>query len=215
MLPPVSARVEITGPVGALQSIVEDVGAAARGFAVICHPHPLYGGTMDNKIVVTIARALRELGICTVRFNFRGVGASAGNYDEGRGELADAEAVAEWAALRWPDLPLLSAGFSFGSYIALRLALTRPATHLITVAPAVSRFDFGILRPPATQWMVVQGDADELVSAEAVVDWAQRLSPPPSLHLVPGAGHFFHGKLLELKQRVSAEIRSGRGRSGA
>jgi uncharacterized protein len=211
----ISTRLEIAGPSGALQCIVEDVGEHATGHAVVCHPHPLYGGTMDNKVVVSVARALHEIGISTIRFNFRGVGASVGSYDEGRGEVDDALAVADWAAHRWPALPLSSAGFSFGSYVALRLALERPAVHLITVAPAVTRFDFGALSRPAAQWVVVQGESDEVVPTEEVVAWAGRLSPPPSLHLVPGAGHFFHGKLIELKEIVKSEIRSGMSRSGA
>jgi hypothetical protein len=211
----ISTRLEITGPAGALECIVEDVGEHATAHAVVCHPHPLYGGTMDNKVVVTIARALHELGISTVRFNFRGVGASAGSYDEGRGEVDDAVAVADWASRRWPGLPLTSGGFSFGSYIALQLALARPAVYLITVAPAVSRFDFGQLGRPDAAWVVVQGEADEVVPTEEVVAWAGRLSPPVSLHRVPGAGHFFHGKLIELKEIVKSEIRSGASRSGA
>jgi uncharacterized protein len=214
MRPSISARLEIAGPAGALQCIAEDVGTEAKAMAVVCHPHPLYGGTMDNKVVVTVARALHEIGVCTVRFNFRGVGASAGSYNEGRGESEDAQAVADWALQRWPDLPLISAGFSFGAFIALKLALARAAAHLITVAPAVSRFDFSLLPHPGCPWTVVQGDADEVVPTADVVNWAQRLSPPPSIHLVPGAGHFFHGKLLELK-RIVTEIRSGERRSGA
>lgn len=207
--PSFSERVNIDGPAGPLQSIVEDLGAATTGIAVVCHPHPLYGGTMDNKVVVTVARALQEAGISTVRFNFRGVGTSAGVYDAGSGETLDAEAVADWAALRWPGKPLVSAGFSFGSYIALKLALSRAAARLFTIAPAVSRFDFTGLQRPDCPWLVVQGDADEVIDARLVIDWAQRLRPAPHLVVLPGVGHFFHGKLGELKQAILSEIRSG------
>ncbi|MFO1468010.1 MAG: alpha/beta family hydrolase [Steroidobacteraceae bacterium] len=203
----ISERIRIEGPAGALEAIVEDVGAHAGAVAVVCHPHPLYGGTMDNKVVVSVARALHEAGVSTVRFNFRGVGASAGAYDEGRGELEDAIAVASQAATRWPGLPFISAGFSFGSYIALRLALSRTTQRLFTVAPAVSRFDFDELSRPACPWVIVQGEADEVVPTPEVVAWAGRLDPPAKLHLVPGAGHFFHGKLLALRDIVLAEMR--------
>src|ERR1700733_1237011 len=126
-------HVSIAGPAGALEAIAEDPGGQGPSYGVICHPHPLYGGTMDNKVVTTVARALHELGIPTLRFNFRGVGASAGAYDEGRGETADAEAAASWPEQHWPGRRMVIAGFSFGAYIALRLALQRSADWLITV----------------------------------------------------------------------------------
>ena len=215
MRPSISARLDIPGPAGVLQAIVEDVGDEAQAFAVVCHPHPLYGGTMDNKVVVSVARALHEVSVSTVRFNFRGVGASAGSYDEGRGELADALAVADWAQGRRPDLPLIAAGFSFGSYIALKLALVRRVRHLFMVAPPVSRFAVTELARPDCPLTVVQGDADEVVPPAEVLAWAAGLEPAPSLHVVPGCGHFFHGKLIELKRIVEDEIRSGGRRSGA
>jgi len=212
---PISERIIIPGPAGPLQAIVEDVGTAAGALAVVCHPHPLYGGTMDNKVVVSVARALQEQGVNTLRFNFRGVGTSAGVHDEGRGETQDALAVADWAHERWPRLPLISAGFSFGSFVALRLALARPARQLILVAPAVSRLDFATLDDPDCPWLVVQGEDDEVVPTVEVVSWAKSRTRPPKLVLVPGTGHFFHGKLIELKGIVADEIRSGERRSGA
>lgn len=212
---PTSERITIPGPAGALQAIVEDVGGEANALAVVCHPHPLYGGTMDNKVVVSVARALQEQGVNTLRFNFRGVGTSAGVHDEGQGETQDALAAADWARERWPRLPLISAGFSFGSFVALRLALARPARQLILVAPAVSRLDFATLDDPQCPWLVVQGEDDEVVPTAEVVSWAKNRSRLPKLVLVPGAGHFFHGKLIELKGIVADEIRSGGRRSGA
>ena len=211
----ISERVAIDGAAGTLQCIVEDVGAAAQGYAVVCHPHPLFGGTMDNKVVVSVARALQESHISTIRFNFRGVGSSAGIYDEGRGESVDAQIVADWGAHRWPGKGLICAGFSFGSYVALQLALSRPTERLITVAPAVTRFGFDRLKRPDCPWLIVQGDADDVVEPQAVIDWAGSLSPAASLVMMPQAGHFFHGKLIELKEIVRAEIRSGVSRSGA
>ena len=211
----ISERISVAGPAGSLQAIVEDIGAAATAFAVVCHPHPLYGGTMDNKVVVSVARALQEQGISTVRFNFRGVGTSVGSYAEGLGETEDALAVADWGRERWPGLPLISAGFSFGSYVALRLALARSSQRLLLVAPAVSRFDFASLPDPECPWLVVQGENDEVVPTAEVVSWAKGRARPPTLKLVPGAGHFFHGRLIELKGIVADEIRSGGRRSGA
>jgi len=119
-------RLSLEGPAGALEAVLEDPGAAGISYAVVCHPHPLYGGTMDNKVVTTVARALQDAGMPTLRFNFRGVGASDGAFDQGSGETADADAVAAWGAERWPGRTLVIAGFSFGAYVALRLAQQRP-----------------------------------------------------------------------------------------
>ena len=120
-------RLSIDGPAGSLEAIVEDSAAAATSYAVICHPHPSFGGTMDNKVVTTVARALRTTGMPTLRFNFRGVGASAGSFDGGVGETADADAVASWGSGHWPERTLVIAGFSFGGSVALRLAQQREA----------------------------------------------------------------------------------------
>src|SRR5271165_5943806 len=126
-------RLSIEGQAGALQAIVEDPGAEGPSYAVICHPHPLFGGSMDNKVVTTLARAMRDAGISTLRFNFRGVGASLGTYDEGVGETLDAAAVASFGASRWPGRRLVLGGFSFGAYVALRLAQQLEAARLILV----------------------------------------------------------------------------------
>ena len=164
---------------------------------------------MDNKVVTTLARCLNTLTIPTVRFNFRGVGGSAGAFDAGDGETLDVAAVASWGAVRWPGRGLVIAGFSFGAYVALRLAHERPADFLITVAPPVGRFDFSGLGAPACPWLIVQGDADEVVDPGSVVNWAGRLTPPPQLVVVPGVGHFFHGRLNELRDVVTAAVRGG------
>jgi uncharacterized protein len=202
-------RLSVEGPAGALEVVVEDSGTADLSYAIVCHPHPLMGGTMDNKVVTTVARALRETGIPTLRFNFRGVGASAGTFDEGIGETADADAVAAFGARRWPGRSLVIGGFSFGGYVALRLAQTRTPRHLITVAPAIGLFDVSALTVSRCPWLIVQGDADDVVDPTAVADWAGTLSPKPRLVVLPGVGHFFHGRLRELQDAVIDAIRSG------
>jgi alpha/beta superfamily hydrolase len=222
MTPPALERITIDGAAGSLEVVVEDIatedGSASRGsspaaeraprrHAVVCHPHPLFGGTMDNKVVTTLARGLQECGIPTLRFNFRGVGQSAGVFDSGVGETTDAAAVAAWGAARWPGSELVIAGFSFGAYVALRLSQQAVASRLITVAPPVARFDFSGLRAPRCPWLVVQGDADEVVDAQQVIAWAEALEPQPRLVVMPGVGHFFHGRLIELRGAVIDAIR--------
>jgi alpha/beta superfamily hydrolase len=202
-------RFTLPGPVGGLEALIEEPQPAPERFGVICHPHPLYGGTMDNKVVWTIARALEELGIATLRFNFRGVGASAGSYDEGNGETEDAAAVLDYGALHWPRARPVIAGFSFGAYVALKLALRAPPAHLITVAPPVDRFPVATLPPPNCPWLLVQGDADDVVEPRAVLAWAQGLSPQPQIVVLPGVGHFFHGALAQLREAVQDAVRSG------
>jgi alpha/beta superfamily hydrolase len=207
-------RLSLKGQAGALQAILEDPGVPGSSYAVICHPHPLFGGTMENKVVTTVARALRETGIPTLRFNFRGVGSSDGAFDQGVGETADADAVASWGAEHWPGRTLVAAGFSFGGYVALRLAQLRDSQQrelrlLITVAPAVQRFDATSTAVPRCPWLVVQGDADDVVDPAAVINWVNSLDPKPQLVVMPGAGHFFHGRLRELRDAVMTTVRGG------
>jgi uncharacterized protein len=199
----------IEGQAGALEAIVEETAVPGFSYAVVCHPHPLFGGTMDNKVVTAVAQALRETGIPTLRFNFRGVGASAGAFDQGVGETADADAVAEWGRERWPGRTLVIAGFSFGGYVALRLAQLRVPRHLITIAPALELFDGFGMAVPKVPWLVVQGDADDVVDPAAVINWVKGLDPKPRLVVLPGAGHLFHGRLRELRDAVVDAIRSG------
>jgi uncharacterized protein len=207
-------RLCIDGPAGRLEAIVEDSAAAGTSYAVICHPHPSFGGTMDNKVVTTVARALRTTGIPAVRFNFRGVGASTGSFDEGIGETADADAVAAWGFGHWPGRTLVIAGFSFGGSIALRVAQQweargRAPRLLITIAPAIERVGAFSTDLPRCPWIVVQGDADEVVDPASVVGWANALEPKPRLVILPGAGHFFHGRLNEVRDAVIDAVRSG------
>ncbi len=209
--PPTPEKAVIAGPAGALEALVEvPAGCDGRDCAVVCHPHPLYGGTMHNKVVHTTARALQELGFATVRFNFRGVGASAGAFDDGRGETDDGLAACDFAGARWPGARLTLAGFSFGAFVAYRLAGLRPAARLYTIAPPVRRFDFERYPVPPVPWTVIQGDRDELVDHAQVLEWTGRLSPPPDVVILPGAEHFFHGRLHELREAVQAPLRGAR-----
>ena len=200
-------RLSLDGPTGKLETLVEDSGSPGGSYAVICHPHPLFGGTMDNKVVSTLAKAMHAVAIPSLRFNFRGVGGSPGVFDEGRGETDDADAVASWGALRWPGRQLILAGFSFGAYVALRLATRRPTSRLISIAPPVARFDFSGMSIPACPWLIVQGDADEVVDPRAVLDWVGGLNAEPQLIVMPGVGHFFHGRLNELRDAVVGAVR--------
>lgn len=203
-----SERVRIAGPAGEIEALVELPadgsvdGAAPARFGVVCHPHPLYGGTLDNKVVYTLARAFVELGVPSIRFNFRGVGGSAGRYDDGRGETADALAVIAYGRDRWPGAALWLAGFSFGGAIALRAAAQSQSERLVAVAPGVTRIAMEGVGSPGCPWLVVQGDADDVIEPPAVLAWVSRQTSPPVLRVLPGAGHFFHGRLHDLRATV-------------
>jgi alpha/beta superfamily hydrolase len=208
--PEAATKFALPGPAGTLEIATDAARAevARAATAVICHPHPLQGGTMTNKVVTTLERALRELGLATVRFNFRGVGASAGTFDNGAGETEDALAVARWVQAVRPHDQLWMAGFSFGSYVATRVAGLMPVRQLITVAPAVTRLDFSAVPVPACPWLVVQGEADEVVDPHAVYDFVAATRPAPTLVRLPDTGHFFHGKLIELRSIVQDRVRA-------
>lgn len=191
----------VAGPAGDIECAIDEPAdhAALRGVAVLCHPHPQHGGTMDNKVVQTLARAFVQLGYRAVRFNFRGVGGSAGAWDHGQGEIDDALAVI--AALRNPDLPLALGGFSFGSYVATHAAARQSAgahaERLILVGPAVTNFT---LAPVPRDTIVIHGETDDVVPLAGVLDWARPQVLP--ITVVPGTGHFFHGQLALLKSLV-------------
>ena len=193
-------RGEIAGPVGPLSVAVDTTtDVPTRGLAVICHPHPLQGGTMDNKVVTTVARALTQRGWRVVRFNYRGVGDSAGAWDEGRGEVDDALAVI--AAHRVAGEPLVLGGFSFGGFIAASAAAKLPdaekAQRMVLIAPSTARHD---APPVIADTLLIHGDADDIVPLSASMDWARPQALP--VVVVPGAGHFFHGQLMLLKSLV-------------
>ena len=188
------------GPAGNLEAVLEiPPQTAVKAVAILCHPHPLHQGTMQNKVVYTLARAMNELGIIALRFNFRGVGGSDGVYADGEGEIEDVEAVADYVRERWPGAELWLAGFSFGAVVSARAAGMLLPTQLISIAPAVNILGRELTSPPAMPWLVVQGEKDDVVPAGEVVDWVNTLNPAPELVLLPEAGHFFHGCLVELR----------------
>jgi hypothetical protein len=198
-------KVLIDGPAGAIEAMIERPPDARRDIvAVCCHPHPLYGGTMRTKVVHTLARACHDQRVTSVRFNFRGVGASEGKHGDGVGESEDAVVVADFARRATGASRLWSLGFSFGGFVAYRLATARDAGALVTVAPPVQRFDFTRLPVPRCPWLVAQGDADDLVDHERVLAWTRALRPPPEVRILPGAEHFFHGRLTELRSILAA-----------
>jgi hypothetical protein len=205
--PPSPTPAVIPGPVGALEALLEvPDGYDGLHAAVVCHPHPLFGGTMRNKVVHMAARALQERGFATLRFNFRGVGGSAGEFDEGRGETQDGAAAHDFAAALWPQAKLTLVGFSFGAFIAYNVAGLRAVERLIAIAPPVQRFDFHAHPVPSVPWTVIQGDRDELVDHQEVLRWAHDLNPAPTVRLVADAEHFFHGRMQELKDAVQSAL---------
>lgn len=208
--PSSAAELSLPGPAGPLQAAIAlpETASARAGVAIVCHPHPLHGGSMHNKVVTMVARAVRELGLATVVFNFRGVGASAGDYDDGRGETEDLLSIAAWVQQVRPASALWLAGFSFGSYVAARAAPHLPVRQMILVAPPVSRWDFATLAPPPCPCLVIQGEADELVDPEAVYAWVAAQAEPPMLTRMPQTGHFFHRRLLDLRGAIKNGVRA-------
>ncbi len=191
----------VAGPTGDLVCAIDVPDGTPCGLALICHPHPQHGGTMDNKVVTTLARAFVQCGWRAARFNFRGIGGSAGAWDEGRGEIDDALAVAR--ALRQDGEPLACAGFSFGAYVASHAAAALQAEPLVLIGPATQNFTVAAV-PQGT--LVVHGEADEVVPLAATLDWARPQSQP--VVVVPGGGHFFHGLLPLLKTLVVRHLQS-------
>lgn len=200
----------IEGPAGTLQVIIDvPPNADPRYLAMLGHPHSLQGGTMNNKVVTTMAKAFRELGMISIRFNFRGVGLSQGMYDAGVGESEDMLHILRLC--EQPERTVFFAGFSFGSYVAFR-ALTyyqQESEHrsaLITIAPSVHNYDYTTPLTPSTPWLVVQGLEDEVVPASLVTEFVQQRQPTPDIEYFEDTGHFFHGKLLILKSSLLAWI---------
>jgi len=196
---PTSRRFTMPGPAGALEVVLDSPAEAPRGVAVVCHPNPQQGGTLDNKVAATLARAFVQLGYRAVRLNFRGVGASEGQWDEGRGEVDDVLAVV--AAHREPALPLALAGFSFGAFVASQAATMLPdgqkAVGLVLVGPSTLKQQ---MPPVPEDTVVIHGEADDVVPLSATLDWARPQALP--VVVIPGAGHFFHGQLPLLKTLV-------------
>jgi alpha/beta superfamily hydrolase len=207
-----TSEVLLQGAAGIIEAVVDQPEAqcARAGVALICHPHPLHGGTMHNKVVTMIERSLREVGMTTVRFNFRGVGKSEGEHDNGRGETLDLLTVAEWVAEQRANDALWLAGFSFGAYVALLGARHLPVKQMISIAPPAGRWDFSAVLPPTCPWLVVMGEDDDVVEPQQVFDWIEGMpaAERPNLIRMPETGHFFHRRLMDLRGAIKNGVRS-------
>jgi alpha/beta superfamily hydrolase len=204
--------VTIPGPAGTLEGLLQTSGAEEPELAaLVCHPHPLYGGTMHNKVVHRIASVLSERRIAVLRFNFRGAGGSPGSFDQGQGELEDARAAFRWLWERFPEASSWCAGFSFGAWIAARLAAREPAIEkLVLVAPPVTRSSFDVLRSAAVPKLVIQGTGDEVCPPEALEREYPTWAEPKQLIRVEGATHFFDRQLGALAKALREGLFAGR-----
>ena len=202
----------LEGPAGRLEAILWTPAAVARPSlaAVVCHPHPLFGGTMHNKVVYQTAKSLDALGIPVLRFNFRGAGLSAGEHDRGRGEQDDVRAALDFLTTEFPGVPLLVAGFSFGSLVGLRVGCEDPrVSHLISLGLPVNNFDFSFLSHCGKPKLSVQGSNDEYGAAGQVKALVSSLPGENHLVVVDGADHFFAGKLGQLDAAINTWITDG------
>ena len=203
----------IDGSAGDLEALLESpLVDDLAGSVVVCHPHPVHGGTMQNKVTHTLARGFLSRDFVVLRFNFRGVGKSSGTFDDGNGELDDVFAAIEWLRAEYPGKPLWIAGFSFGAAMAVRAATLSGADGLISVAPAVSRFANDLDVQPECPWLIVQGDQDELVDIDETIAWVNMLNPGPELDVSLDTEHFFHGKLMFLRNVVEDFIEKNESR---
>lgn len=207
MKKPEEKKLTLKGPQGALEAILSIPDDVSGSIAVVCHPHPLYGGTMDNKVVHYTARALMEMGMPVLRFNFRGVGKSTGEFDEAVGEVDDCMVAIEWMREEFPHAQLVLAGFSFGAYIATQVASRIDVTALITIAPAVNLYDFNAIGEVASPWLLIQGNADEVVPPDTVRSWVAQSNRVSKIIWMPDATHFFHGRLVELSGHIRRWIK--------
>lgn len=194
----------IPGPGGRLEAILSfpKDGRAIKGAVVVCHPHPLKEGTMHNKVVHYLAKTFNDSDYAALRFNYRGVGLSEGEYGHAVGETDDALSAVHWLQSELGETPLWLAGFSFGGYVALRSATQRPICGLITVAPAVNLLDFQSLALPGCPWLMIHGSADEVVPFADAKNWHDSLANKPQFVIIEESGHFFHGRLNELRDIV-------------
>lgn len=206
---PTSQKMTLDGPAGDLEALLETPSSGqCVGSVVVCHPHPVHGGTMQNKVTHTLARSFVGLGHRALRFNFRGVNESAGTFDEGRGELQDVLTAVRWLQHHHADSELWLAGFSFGAAMAVRAAVDCQPAGLVSVAPAISRFSDDLLKLPECPWLIVHGDQDELVDIEETISWVNEIPPGPELRVFADTSHFFHGKLILLREAVEEFVKS-------
>lgn len=216
---------QLPSPAGELEVVVEipkdnkaaDSKTEEEGFskldlppgvtAIICHPHPLHGGTMNNKVVSTLIKSFLELNIPAIRFNFRGIGKSSGSYGEGVGEIEDLETVITWVKQTRPTTTLWLGGFSFGTYISAAVAARGGIERLVSIAPPVMHMKFQSLDKMPCPWLVIQGDADEVFNAEEVFTWFAAHHREAEVLRMKDASHFFHGRLVELREILVEKLR--------
>lgn len=209
--PVTSSTLTLPGPVGDLEVAVDPPEGEVAPLpltVIVCHPLSTEGGSLNNKVVTMAARSVRELGAKTVRFNFRGVGNSAGAFDQGEGERQDLLAVVAWVREQRPGDDLWLAGFSFGAYVSLRAAHEVQPEGLISIAPPAGRWGFDRIVPVACPWLVIQGEDDEIVEPQAVYDWIATLKRKPELVRMPDTSHFFHRKLIDLRGALQHGVKN-------
>ena len=198
----------LPGAAGAIEAMLSAPREIARGFAVICHPHPLFSGAMSNKVVYTLASCAQKAGLYALRFNFRGVGRSEGIHDQGLGETEDVLALVRWMRERLPGAPLVLMGFSFGAFVSLRAAAQARPVAQVSIAPPFSKYVNQPVPPhPQCPWLVMHSTDDEVVSYQDTVRILRDFEPPPQLVTLEGAGHLFHGRLADIEQAVVPFLR--------
>jgi alpha/beta superfamily hydrolase len=204
---PRSEHFSIAGQAGQLECLLELPGTAEpRAVAVICHPHPVHGGTMHNKVVHTLSRAFNAQDFAALRFNFRGVGESDGTFDDGNGEKEDVLSAVNFIRDRYPDLQIWLAGFSFGAAMAIIAARETDIAGLVSIAPAAFRLADEAQLSPVFPWLIVHGEDDELADIGDTIDWVNSMPPGPELCVFPETTHFFHGKLIKLREVIGTFV---------
>ena len=199
----------INGPSGDIEAVTEKSdNISVQGVIIICHPHPLFGGTMQNKVVHTISRACLNKNLMVLRFNFRGVGYSEGTFDDGIGEVDDALCVIKYVQHHYPDLPVWLGGFSFGGGVAIQAAVINKPIALISIAPSLSNLNMLAINEPGCPWLIVHGAQDELIQIKTVKKWLKPLKISPTVVVLDEATHFFHGCLIKLRMEIESFIES-------
>lgn len=201
-----SGKLFIGGGAGRIEALAAVPAGRARGLAVVCHPHPLHGGAMTNKVAYALANAASKQGLVALRFNFRGVGGSEGTHDNGSGEADDTVAVVEWLRVQQPGLPLLLAGFSFGAFVALEAAHRTKPELLISIAPPFRYYDGVRPKAPGMPWLIVHARDDDVVAYDDTEQAIREFNPAPQFVSLDEGGHFFHGRIVELQTLCSGFI---------
>lgn len=198
------------GPAGKFEALlaVPAIENTYNAIAVVCHPHPLFEGTMHNKITYIIAKTLNDIGVPTLRFNFRGVEKSDGHYGDGEGEKDDLLSAIKKMQTMFPEHHLWLGGFSFGSCMVLKVCHEQNAQQLITVAPPVKAEYFTNITPPEQHWLLLQGLADEVVNAQDVLEWCSTLTSPPTIKTYEDVGHYFHRRLPDIKNAILEHLQN-------